>query len=145
MSENALSMKRSEIIEPISNLFLRFNRYGHLLLSREKRLSSNFVAASLLLGLTGLLLYFGLSDERWLGVAVFGVTMMIPLGSMFDPTSNRKLLLGYTIALGVFGLLGIWIAFTGGAVFNLFTTLYLLGLFGYQWVANYVLIREGNG
>ena len=99
----------------------------------------------MLLGLTGLLLYFGLSDERWLGVAVFGVTMMIPLGSMFDPTSNRKLLLGYTIALGVFGLLGIWIAFTGGAVFNLFTTLYLLGLFGYQWVANYVLIREGNG
>ena len=41
------------IIKPISNLFLRFNKYGQLLLDKKEKMSSNFVAASLGICLVG--------------------------------------------------------------------------------------------
>ena len=37
------------VIAPISNLFLRFNKYGQLLLDKKEKMSSNFVAVSFVL------------------------------------------------------------------------------------------------
>jgi tetratricopeptide (TPR) repeat protein len=66
------------VIKPISNLFLRFNPYGQLLLKKNEKMSSNFVAASFALFIFGTLLYFIFSDEKFLTIAVFGFTMMLP-------------------------------------------------------------------
>ncbi|MCA1745961.1 MAG: tetratricopeptide repeat protein, partial [Bacteroidales bacterium] len=63
------------VIAPISNLFLRFNKYGQLLLDKKEKLSSNYVAASFGLFVAGLLAYFSLSDARFLPVAIFGFAM----------------------------------------------------------------------
>jgi hypothetical protein len=68
--------------------------------------------------------------------------MMIPLASMFNPsrTKHRKILVTYTIALAVFGLLAIAsYATTGEAGFA--QTLFLIGVIAYQWVANAFMIR----
>jgi tetratricopeptide (TPR) repeat protein len=132
------------IIRPIGNLFLRFNKYGQLLLDKKEKMSSNFVAVSLGICLVGVVLYFILSDEKFLGIAAFGFAMMLPLGTMFSPSKNKNALLIYTVALAVVGFLAIGMIFSTGHLFNLLTTVFILGFVAFQWVANYMLIKEQN-
>ena len=132
------------VIAPISNLFLRFNKYGQLLLDKKEKMSSNFVAVSLGLFLVGLLLYFVQSDEKMLTIAVYGFAMMLPLGTMFSPSKNKYALLIYTISLAVVGLIAIGLAFSTGEMFNLMTVVFIFGFVVFQWVANYMLIKEDN-
>ncbi|MEL6988290.1 MAG: tetratricopeptide repeat protein, partial [Bacteroidota bacterium] len=72
------------VITPISNLFLRFNKYGQLLLSKDEKLSSNFVAFSFLIFLIGIILFALTQDQKMMLVAVFGFTMMVPLSVIFS-------------------------------------------------------------
>jgi tetratricopeptide (TPR) repeat protein len=132
------------IIAPISNLFLRFNKYGKLLLDKKEKMSSNFVAASLGIFLVGLLLYVVLSDEKMLTIAVFGFAMMLPLGTMFSPTKSKYGLVIYTIALAAVGLLAIGLTFTTNKMFNLMTVVFIFGFIAFQWVANFMMIKKNN-
>lgn len=140
----ALAAFSTWIITPISNLFLRFNKYGQLLLDQKKKMSSNFVALSLLTFVVGLLLYFLLSDERMLTVAVFGFAMMLPFGTMFSPAKNKYGLLIYSITLALVGLMAIGLTFLTGDMFNKMTLLFIFGFVAFQWVSNYLLIKEDN-
>lgn len=132
------------IINPISNLFLRFNKYGKMLLDKKEKMSSNLVAISFVTLLSGLILYIALSDERMLPIAAFGATMMLPLGTVFSPAKEKYTLLIYTIGLAVLGIISIWLTFSTGEVFNKMSGIYLICLYGFQWVANYMLIKEGD-
>lgn len=131
------------VITPISNLFLRFNPYGQYLLDKEEKWSSNFVGISLLICITGFLLYFFNSNESWLLVAIFGFAMMVPLGSMFTKGDNKKLII-YAGIMFLLGSLGIVQSFKTGQSFNIFTTLFLLGFIAYQWIVNYLQIKKSN-
>ncbi|MCB0515639.1 MAG: tetratricopeptide repeat protein [Chitinophagales bacterium] len=132
------------IIGPISNLFLRFNKYGQLLLDKKEKMSSNFVALSFAIFVIGLILYLVLSDEKMLTIAIFGFTMMLPLGTMFSPSKNKNGLLFYTIALAVVGVVAIGITFSTGKLFNSMTSVFVIAIIAFQWVANYMLIKEDN-
>lgn len=132
------------VINPVSNLFLRLSKYGQLLLDKNEKISSNFVAVSLALFIVGLLLYFISSDEKMLTISVFGFAMMLPLGTMFSLSKNKYGLLIYTIALAVIGLIAIGLTFSKGELFNFMTVVFILGFVGFQWVANYMLIKEDN-
>jgi len=132
------------IIAPISNLFLRFNKYGQLLLNKKEKMSSNFVAISLGTFIVGLILYIALSDEKMLTIAAFGFAMMLPLGTMFSPSKNKYGLLIYTIALALVGLTAISLTFSTGEMFNLMTVVFIFGFVAFQWIANYMLIKEDN-
>src|SRR5690606_7943503 len=118
--------------------------YGQLLLDKKEKMSSNFVAISLGLFFIGLLLYFIMSDEKMLTIAVFGFAMMLPFGTMFSPSKNKYGLLSYTIALAVIGLAAIVLTFSTGEMFNLMTIIFVFGFLAFQWVANYMLIKEDN-
>lgn len=132
------------VITPIGNLFLRFNKYGQLLLSKKQKQSSNFVAAGLAVFSVGVLLYFVLPDERFLSVAVFGCAMMLPCSVMFSPTKYKNSLLIYTIVMAIIGLIAIALTFMTGEIFNTASVIFLFGFIGFQWAANFLLIRQSN-
>lgn len=132
------------VIGPISNFFLRFNKYGQLLLDKKEKMSSNFVAVSLVTFVAGLLLYFILADQRFLTIAVFGFAMMVPLGAMFSPSKNENGLLFYTVAMAAVGIGAIVLAFSTGEIFNLMTVVFMVCFIAFQWVANYLVIKRDN-
>jgi hypothetical protein len=68
--------------------------------------------------------------------------MMIPLGSMFKPQkpNNKKILIAYTIGLGVIGMLSLLLDALSLGGFNLWL-IFVGGAFIYQWVANALIIR----
>jgi tetratricopeptide (TPR) repeat protein len=132
------------IITPVSNLFLRFNKYGKLLLSKKEKLSSSFVAISLLTFIVGLLLYIIASNEKFLAIAVFGFAMMLPLSVMFSASKYKNSLLIYSIVMILIGLSAIGLTFSKGELFNRMSLLFVIGFVAFQWVANYLMIKEDN-
>lgn len=132
------------VIKPISNLFLRFNTYGQFLLSRKEKMSSNFVAVSLLISIAGVLCYFILADEKFLAIAALGFAMMVPLSAMFAPSKHKNILLVYTIAIAIIGISAIGITFSTGELFNMMSGIFMIGFIAYQWIANFMLIKEDN-
>jgi tetratricopeptide (TPR) repeat protein len=132
------------ITTPISNLFLRFNPYGKHLLDKKEIDSSNLVGISLVLAIVGLLLYIIDGSDLWLGLSAFGIGMMIPCSTIFSSAKNKMALPIYTIAMAILGVLGLMVIFQGGALFNLFSTLFIFALVGFQWFANFMLIKQNN-
>ena len=132
------------VMTPISNLFLRFNKFGQLLLDKKEKMSSNFVALSLGLSLIGVILYLIRADEKMLSIAAFGFAMMLPLGSMLSETKNKYGLILYTIALAGIGLAAIAMTFSTGNLFNSLTIIFIFGFIGFQWVANYLIIKKND-
>lgn len=132
------------VIDPISNLFFRFNRYGQFLLEKHEKMSSNFVAVSLAVFVAGLLGYIFLSDERMIAVAAYGFAMMVPLSVVFAPSKNRVVILVYGIAMAVIGLVAIALTFSSGELYNPFSLIFIIGFVAFQWLANYFIIKESN-
>jgi tetratricopeptide (TPR) repeat protein len=130
------------LIEPLSNLFLRLNIYGRFALTKNEIQSSNFVGISLLIGAFGGIMYLSTDDLLHLMILIYGLSMMIPLASMFNPPKekSKKVLIAYTIGLAVVGLLSIsFQASTGDP--SILAPVYIFGVVIYQWVANAMVIR----
>ena len=132
------------VINPIGNLFLRFNKYGQLLLDRNERMSSNFVAGSFALFVLGMLLYFAGQDDKFLTIAVFGFAMMLPFGVMFSPSKNRYILKIYAAVMAIIGVAAIIGTFSSGEMFNSMTSIFIMAFVLFQLVANYLVIKENN-
>ena len=140
----ALIMFSTWIITPVSNLFLRFNKYGKHLLGKQEKMSANFVGICFLIFILGLLTYLFLGNEKYLPVAVFGFAMMLPCSSMFLPSKNTNALMIYTVVMALVGLGSIFLSFQTGEIFNMFSAIFIIGFVAFQWVANYMLIRDTN-
>ncbi len=132
------------VLGPISNLFLRFNKYGQLLLDKKEKMSSNFVALGLALFLLGVILYFALSSDNYLVLAVYGFAMMVPCSVMFNKTKYDNFLLLYTIGMGIVGAAAVTMAFLSDQPFNIMTIIFAIGFVAFQWVANGMMIAEDN-
>lgn len=133
------------IISPISNLFLRFNKYGKYLLDKNEKTSSNFVGGSLLISVIAFILYLTLNQQEWLlALGIFGFSMMVPLGSMLLPTRKKNILLHYTFGLILIGIWALYQAYSTDSISSGASTIYILGWVGFMWLSNFMLIKESN-
>lgn len=126
-------------MEPLANLFLLVNPYGRFALSKKERLSAMLVGLSLAFSIVSIIVYLSSKNEAFMATAFFFFGMMIPLASMFKPAKPkaRKRLIAYAIglaAVGILALIPMWL--NGILIVNVFATIFLGGLFIYQWVAN---------
>jgi tetratricopeptide (TPR) repeat protein len=132
------------IMNPIGNLFLRLNSYGKFLLSKEEKLSSNFVGIFFFVFLAGLIGIF-LSPAEWIfGLLIYGFTMMIPAGGMFTKAKYKNIMLYIFIFMGILGLLALGESFVSGKLEGDFGTFYLIAFIAYQWLSNFLVIKRNN-
>lgn len=133
----------SWVITPLSNLFLRLNVYGRYALTREEIRASNLVGLSFGVGLLGFLSLLVSPTLPFVMLGIFGMTMMIPLGSFARPKKNwrQTVLVIYTAGLALLGVGAIYGAWLTGEVTNL-AVYYVYGMVGFQWIANFFLIRD---
>ena len=122
------------VIEPLTNLLLRFNRFGRYVLSRDEKLTSTLTGISLLIALASGAALIITDDERWIAPGLFGLLMMIPLASMLRTERRRKTRVAVAIGLGVIGLMGCAMALGSGNPFNTPMVVFLLGAVLYQWI-----------
>ncbi|KAA3610493.1 MAG: hypothetical protein D8M58_05220 [Calditrichaeota bacterium] len=132
------------VMRPISNLFLRLNKYGKHLLDKDEIISSNFVGFSFLAFLGGLALYIFSGESKWISIAVFGFAMMVPFSVMFASSRYKYALPAYAGVMFIVGLLAISNAFSTGVLFGGWATIFLLGFIAFQLIANFIMIKEDN-
>lgn len=131
----------SWIARPVSNLFLQLHPLGKHALSEDERHGATAIGL-LLLGALIFGLTFLFTQNLFFGkLAGMLVLMLIPVSGRFSvnpETKARKSLTYYVLGLAITGLAGVF-ANADGA-----TTLFLIGLFGFSWVANYLIQKEAR-
>lgn len=132
------------VISPISNLLFRLNPYAKYMLHKNEIKSSNFVGVSLIIFLLGLVTYLVTLNENFLLIAGFGFLMMVPFSTMFSVAKYKNVPLIITILLGLIGCLAIFTAFSLNQPFNFFTSIFIISFIAYQWIANFLIIKESN-
>lgn len=128
------------IINPLTNLLFSLNKFGKHLLSKEEKKSALFVGLSVGIMFIGLIFYLITQQELGIFLTVFGFTMMLPSGRFYEqPKMFFKI---YPFVLLILAILAVIQASITGEMFNTFVMIYLFGIFGYQWVANFFAIKS---
>jgi hypothetical protein len=131
------------IIVPISNLFLRLNKFGRYALDRDETVSSTWTGIALLISLVSLATGLVVDHIGFLTLAAVAFLMMIPLGSMLSVSRKQRGVLKLAAALlAVVGLLGVFTAFRTGALMNGASTVFLIGIVVYQFGTNFLASRD---
>ena len=80
--------------------------------------------------------------EILLSLGIYLLLLLLPVGGLFSVDAQgkaRKQLTFYTYGLAAVGLVG---AFTSGM--NILVIIFLLGIFAYSWVANYLIGKDAR-
>ena len=128
---------------PLSNLLLRFNKFGRYALDRDETMASNFTGIALLLAVAGGVGFLLTESTGLRALGILGLVMMIPLATMLGPRKKgRPVLVGLASVLALLGLAGVALAFRMNELMNPGFTAFLIGAFLYQWIANFVNTRS---
>ena len=128
----------------LSDLLLRFDRFGRLVLSRDQIVASNWVGGFLLLALACVVAYLATGSPAALMAAVWSGIMVIPVSATFiaPAGSGRTILAVYTVILALVGLLGVGLALVSINAAAIPAGLFVLGLLIFSWVANLIIARH---
>ncbi len=133
------------IMEPMSNLFLRFNKYGKYMLDDKEISASNGVAVSLAVAIAGGIGMIATGGGAgWLVMTYAGIACMIPL-SVRNKTFRQPM----AMQIFIWGLCALAVAaiaagFATGNPFNILSMGFLIGFIAFQWVVNFSMIRRSN-
>lgn len=132
------------LITPLSNLLLRLDKYGRYLLTKNELNSSNLVGSSLILSIVSLLAYFISGNDAFLSLVIFGIAMILPLGTIFLPCRPAYAIPLFVGILALVGIAAIVNTFLTNELVNGYTMFFLFGFMTFQWIANYLAIKDSN-
>ena len=126
------------LITPLSNLYLKFNKYGKLLLDKDDKTMAVQVGITLSIALSSLLVGWFTDSNTFFTLGAIAAFLSIPFSTYLNPTAEktRSKLKSFTIALVV---LGIFSALTN---LGLFFLLFVVGIFAYQIYYSSLVIKE---
>lgn len=135
------------IADPVFNLFLRMNKFGRLVLSREQITATNWVGGCILLAVTGLGAGMYTKSIVWLATGLCAAAMTVPISATFgcQRPKNRKFLAAYSVGLAALAIAGIGCMILVRSNANPALAclgLFLIGWFAFQWIANFVALRN---
>lgn len=132
------------LIGPVSNLFLRLNAYGRYALSKEEVQASNITGILIVVAALSAIVFFFTEMAGILALCIGAGVLLLPASSMYSPVAKRKqkVLQLYTGVLALLAVAGIIYAFISNEALNVLMGIMLIGVFAYQWVANYIISRE---
>ncbi|MBN2090627.1 tetratricopeptide repeat protein, partial [candidate division KSB1 bacterium] len=119
--------------QPLFNLLLRFNRFGRLVLSREEKMASNWVAfcvaIALLLAFAGVIWGPGILILGAIGAFL----MIIPISGIFYAHSkkSRFFLILYALGMGLAGTGSLVLGLLGVGPYSALASLFLIGFVAY--------------
>ena len=127
------------VITPVSNLFLRINKFGRFALNETETKISNFVGLAVATGIVGIVSFLLLGGVFHFGLIVYGFSMMVPLSGLFNGTKDEKIFNSYAIGMAVIGGLALINIYQSHDLNSQLVTVYIYGFIGYQWLGNILL------
>ncbi|GBF48520.1 tetratricopeptide TPR2 repeat-containing protein [Leptospira ryugenii] len=133
------------LIPPIANLILRLHPLGLHLLNPKEKWSANFVAVSLFLFFSGILLCLFFQEYHFASLSIIGFCLIAPLGNMFQSTKYPKVLPIYACILLILGMSAISLSLVERELFNVFTMVFVFLFIGFTWLYNFLVIGQNEG
>ena len=134
----------SWLAAPLSNLLLRLNPFGKLILSPGEILASNLIGGCLVTSIVSLAISLptGRFDPLFvLGIMSFAITLPIAGAFAAENTPAWKPLVSFLALLTIVGASAVVMSFFNGRTTNGLIALMTLGVFINQWVANYLMAK----
>src|SRR5262245_9063910 len=130
--------------DPLSNLMLRLNRYGRLLLTKEEIVASNLVGGLLLTAAASVVIAALTWKTPAIIAAVGCVMMTIPVAGSFniEKPKPRRAMFIYTGVMGVMLVVGFILSLIGSESYFLLIPLFVLGFMLFSWIANGINMRS---
>ncbi|MGH9754608.1 MAG: tetratricopeptide repeat protein [Blastocatellia bacterium] len=129
--------------DPLSNLLLRLNRYGRLLLTKEEIVASNLVGGLLLTAAVSVFIAI-MTAHKTAFIAAAGCAMLIiPVAGSFgiEKPNPRKAMFIYTGVMGALLVLAITVSLFGSDAFTVPGGFFLIGFFLFSWIVNAINLR----
>ncbi len=130
------------IISPIGNLFLLLNPFGKHLLDKEEKISAYATGICLLVALLSGVSYYTTGNESFITFTIVSFTMMIPFSNLFN--KPKALFVSYTLIMLIVGVTATIMAFTNNVIFTIPMVIYAIGIFAFQFAANYFVIKRSS-
>lgn len=126
--------------DALFNLLLRLDPFGRLALSEEEKRSSTYVGVLLLVALACLIAYAITNSGSLLFAAIGAGLMVLPVVGTFGREAGRSktILLVYTAALFILGLLGLGLAFIGSPAAPLLGIIVIFGIIAFTWISTFM-------
>jgi len=140
----ALLFLSTWILDPLMNVYLLTNKYGRFLLSDEAKVSAQYSALTIAIGIGFGIAFYFVRLELFFLAMLFFFAMLIPLGTMYKPMSqkNKSIAKKLTMAIFVTGLIGLATLVFTDNVFIFYIAAF--GIFAYQWIINGMMIKEAG-
>jgi len=132
------------VLDPIMNVYLLSNKYGRFLLSKKDKQTAQYSAIMLLFSIGFGIAFLFTKLEFYFLAMIFFFAMLIPLGTMYKPLSqkNQGFLAKTTVAIFITGIIGLFTILLTNNAFIFYMA--GLGIFAYQWVINGIMIKEAG-
>ena len=130
--------------DPLSNLLLRLNRYGRLLLTKEEIIASNFVGGLILTAAGSGVIAIMTAHITAIIAAVGCLMIIIPVAGSFgiEKPRPRKAMFIYTGVMGFFLVAGLLLSLIGSDLYLLLIPFFVLGFMLFSWIANGINMRS---
>lgn len=126
----------SWIINPISNLILKFDPFGKYLLTKDEDKAVNIVSAGLVLGILFLAAAAFTESTALFYLSFVSFTLIIPFSNYFDSEEHEKTprFLYYCYILAGLAAISFLCFFINSNIATGFGVAYLIGVVAYTWV-----------
>jgi tetratricopeptide (TPR) repeat protein len=130
--------------DPLSNLLLRLNRYGRLLLTKEEIVASNFVGGLILTVMTSAVIAAFTKSPTAIIAAVGCAMIIIPVAGSFniEKPKPRRAMFIYTGVMGFLLVAGILLSLIGSELYFLLVPFFVLSFMAFSWIANAINLRS---
>jgi len=128
----------------LSNLLLRLNRYGRLLLTKEQIAASNLVGGLLLTAAVSAVIAVMTAHKTAIIAAAGCAMLIIPVAGSFgiEKPSPRKVMFIYTGVMGFMLVAGLLLSLFGSEMYFLLIPFFVLGFMLFGWIANGINLRS---
>jgi len=126
----------SWIINPISNLILKFDKFGKNLLTSHENKAVNIVSIGLIFGVLFATLALFIKGTFLFYLAFLALTIIIPFSNYYDSEKDQQTLrfLYYCYFLSGIAAVSLLLYFVNINIAKGFGAAYLVGLIGFTWV-----------
>jgi tetratricopeptide (TPR) repeat protein len=130
--------------DALSNLLLRLNHYGRLLLTKEQIAASNLVGGLLLTAAVSAVIAVMTAHKTAILAAAGCAMLIIPVAGSFsiEKPSPRKVMFIYTGVMGFMLFAGLLLSLFGSEMYFLLIPFFVLGFMLFGWIANGINLRS---
>jgi hypothetical protein len=126
----------SWILNPISNLILKYDKFGKYLLTKDETKAVNIVSVGLILGVVFITVGVIFSSTFFYYLSFIAFTLIIPFSNYYDSDEEEQTprFLYYCYGLAALVAISILIFFIDYNISFGFGIAYLIGVIAYTWV-----------